>query len=46
MVKLREGVDEELPVAPDLCPVLVDMGHLVERISGQAGTELAQVVAQ
>ena len=31
---------------PDVGPVLVDLGHLVERIAGEAGAELAEVVVQ
>ena len=44
VVELGEGVDEELPVAPDLGPVLVDLGHLAERVALEAGAELAEVV--
>ena len=36
MVELRERIDEELPVAPDVGPVLVDLGHLVERVAVDA----------
>ena len=46
VVELREGVDEELPVAPDLGPVLVDLGHLAERVALEPGAELAEVLAQ
>ncbi len=45
MVELGEGVDEELPVAPDVGPVLVDLGHLAERVALDAGSEIAEVVA-
>jgi hypothetical protein len=44
MVELGEGVDEQLPVGPDVGPVLVDLGHLVERIAGQTGAEGAEVL--
>ena len=40
MVELGEGVDEELPVAPDVGAVLVDLGHLVEGVAVEASAEL------
>ena len=46
MVELGEGVDEQLPVGTDVGPVLVDLGHLVERIAGDAVPELPEVLAQ
>ena len=46
MVELGEGVDEQLPVAAYVGPVLVDLGHLFERIAGQPPAELAEVVAE
>ena len=46
VVELGEGVDEELPVAPDLGAVLVDLRHLAERVALEALAQLTQVVAQ
>ncbi len=45
MVELGEGVDEQLPVRADVGPVLVDLGHLVEGIAGDARAEIPQVLA-
>ncbi len=46
VVELGEGVDEQLPVAADVGPVLVDLRHLVEGVAGDAGAELPEVLVQ
>ena len=46
VVELGERVDVELPVAVHVGPVLVDLGHLAERVALETVGELAEVVAQ
>src|ERR1019366_4239752 len=44
VVELGKGVDEELPVAADVRPVLVHLGHLAEWVTFNAGAQFSEVV--
>ena len=46
MVELHEGVDEQLPVGPDLGAELVHLGHLAEGVLLDPGAESTHVLLQ